>query len=185
MSVKLMVYEYQAKEQRRETLKHALAEYSGNKNIELLFTGNGKPYVKEEHGIYISVTTTGEIMMFAFADSPIGIDGEYLPRLNNPTRKTDYNSLAERFFTPDEADYVKSSENTPLRFAKVWVRKEAYVKYTGRGLVDFPKFSVSDGISFYEKVFNVPIGIFKPEFPMSEDYIFAFAGNFSPSDFKL
>ncbi|MDD2268440.1 MAG: 4'-phosphopantetheinyl transferase superfamily protein [Eubacteriales bacterium] len=185
MSVKLMVYEYQAKEQRRETLANALAEYSGKSDIEIIYSSSGKPYVKEEHGIYLSVTTTGEIMMFAFADTPIGIDGEYLPRLSDPQRKTDYNTLAERFFAPDEVDYVRSGDNTPHRFAKVWVRKEAYVKYTGRGLVEFPKFSVCDGVAFYDKVFNVPLGTFKTDFPMSDDYLFAYAGNFEPSDFKL
>ena len=179
-----MIYEYQPKEQRRQTLKQALAEYTKNESIEVLYTANGKPYVKEEHGVYLSVTTTGEIMVFAFSDSPIGIDGEYLPRLADPNRKTDYGVLAERFFTPDEADYVRSGDNTAQRFAKIWVRKEAYVKYTGRGMVEFPKFSVSDGMAFFEKVFNVPIKIFKPDFPMSDDYIFAIAGNFELSDIK-
>jgi phosphopantetheinyl transferase len=85
--------------------------------------------------------------------------------------------MAERFFTEEEAEYVREGDDDPLRFVKVWVRKEAYSKYTGKGLSDFSSFSVSDGEKLYSKVGGVPIKKFSPAFPGSSDYLFVIAGD--------
>lgn len=71
---------------------------------------------------------------------------------------------------------MRGGDDTTLRFAKVWVRKEAYVKYTGKGLSDFPNFSVvNDSGHFESEIAGVKIKRFNPSFPMAEDYLFAIA----------
>ena len=114
-------------------------------------------------------------MVCVFADNPVGIDGEYLPRFND--KKTDYIALAERFFTDEEADYVRDGDGDPMRFVKVWIRKEAYSKFTGKGLSDFSNFSVTDGEKLYSKISGVPVKKLTPVFPGYSDYIFVIVGD--------
>ena len=83
----------------------------------------------------------------------------------------------ERFFTEEEAEYVRDNDGDPVSFAKGWVRKEAYSKYTGKGLSDFANFSVSDGERLNTKVNGVTVKKFTVTFPGSNEYIFALAGS--------
>ena len=125
---------------------------------------------------YISVTTTGEKMIVALSDTPVGIDGEYLPRYEG---KTDYSMLADRFFSGEEAEYIRAGATVvdeKDRFMKIWIRKEAFVKCSGKGVADFPNFSVVDGDKLLSKVGHTPIRKFSISFPGCEDYIFAIAG---------
>ncbi len=50
--------------------------------------------------------------------------------------------IAERFFTKEEQDYLKYSENKNEDFVRIWTSKEAYGKFTGGGLNDGLKFSI-------------------------------------------
>ena len=58
--------------------------------------------------------------------------------------------IAERFFSVDEIDFVHSSPNYKTlitRFYLIWTRKEAYIKYTGRGIgAGLSSFSVMSDI---------------------------------------
>jgi phosphopantetheinyl transferase len=177
MAIKTFVLEnYPEKEKRHSVIEKTIREYLGDENIQVLYTGKGKPYIK---GVgkekYISVTTKGKVMVLVCSDMPVGIDGEYLGRFG-PDNKMDYTVLSERFFSEEEAEYVRDGDGDPMRFVRVWVRKEAYVKFTGKGLVDFPNFSVTDGERFYSKINGVPIKKFNVNFPGSNDYLFAIAG---------
>ena len=174
MSIKTYVYEYhEDKNERHELVEAALHEFTGNDQLTVTYNHRGKPVVKGSK-IHLSITHTGEIMLVVFSNKQVGVDGEYMPRIQQ--KKTDYYALAERFFTEDEAEYVRAGDDTATRFVKVWVRKEAYVKYTGKGLSDFPNFSVvNDSGHFESDIGGVMIKRFNPTFPMSEDYIFAIA----------
>lgn len=123
---------------------------------------------------YISITTCGEVMLCVVSSVQIGIDGEYLPRFKQS--KLDIPAVAERFFSEEEAEFVRRGENDTSRFVKIWTRKEAYVKYMGSGVSDFPNFSVCDGDKFSAKVNGVSIKKFTIRFDGCEDYIFAIAG---------
>lgn len=176
MAIKTYVYEYHAdKNERHELVTAALHEFTGNDSLVITYNQRGKPVVKGNK-VHLSVTHTGEVMVVVFSNKQIGVDGEYVPRIKQ--KKTDYYNLAERFFSEDEAEYVRSADDIAIAFTKVWVRKEAYVKYTGKGLSDFPNFSVvNDSGHFESEVGGVNIKRFNPSFPMSEDYIFAIATN--------
>lgn len=177
MAIKTFILEYfSEKEKRHNAIEKSLKEFLKNDNIQVLYTQKGKPYIiGTETEKFISVTTTGKIMLCVYSDKPVGIDGEHLLRFGS-NNKTDYIALSERFFSEEEADFVREGDGDPMRFVRVWVRKEAYVKLTGKGLADFLNFSVTDGVKFFSKVDGVPIKKFSINFPGSNEYLFAIAG---------
>jgi len=179
MAIKTFIFENNPdKAKRHEQVQAALREYTGVDNAEVYYNSRGKPHIKglpEEK--FISVTTADEVMIAVIADKPVGIDGERIAAFATEERrkKRDYIALAERFFSNEEAEYVRDGEMEAERFCKVCVRKEAYVKYTGKGLADFSNFSVTDGIKFYTKVNGVPIKKLSVIFPGSSEYLFIIA----------
>jgi 4'-phosphopantetheinyl transferase len=79
--------------------------------------------------------------LFAFTlDREVGVDVEYI----RPSRKE--LDLAERFFSPQEADALRVLPHSaqPEAFFRSWTRKEAYIKARGGGLsIDLASFAVS------------------------------------------
>ncbi len=163
------------RETRHATLLEAVRSHFNNPEINIEYTRKGKPELK---GIdrHISVTTVEDKMICVISEGKIGVDGEHISRFTGET-KTDFPAIAERFFTDEEAEYVRDGEDTGVRFAKIWIRKEAYSKYTGKGLADFSNFSVNDGERFYGKVNGIPIKRLQVNFPGSNEYLFAVAGD--------
>lgn len=118
-------------------------------DVEILRTGRGKPYVKQE--IYISASHSGVYFVCAVADCPIGIDVQ-------EERKVNAEGISRRYFSFKEQEYVKNFGNKG--FFTLWTRKEAYSKLTGLGLeelmkgtdvldrkdVEFVDFQLEDGI---------------------------------------
>lgn len=89
----------------------------------------GKPFVTtgKEH---LSVTHTAGSLWIAVSPNPVGIDCESTARrIDQPER------IAARFFSTSEFECFKACPLEPDRsFLDRWVRKEAYVKLTGKGL---------------------------------------------------
>ena len=164
------------REERHAILLNALRNHLQNPDIEIEYSAKGKPSLVGSNK-HISVTTTGDVMVCAVSDMNIGIDGENLSRFSTPDGR-DYVAIAERFLTEEEADYVRDGENDGSRFVKIWVRKEAFCKFTGKGLVDFANFSVNDGERFYGKINGVPIKKLNVSFPGSDNYIFVIVGDY-------
>lgn len=109
---------------------------------------NGKPGIE---GCFVSVSHTDDEVLIALNEYNFGIDME------SRTRKVENKEkIAERFFSPLECDYVFSEQNgADERFIEVWVKKEAYVKYTGEGISQIAStdiFSLSG--SFFEFTHN-------------------------------
>ena len=84
---------------------------------------NGKPY---GNNCFIGVTHTEDFILVAVEDFDFGIDCESLNRIVPNKEK-----IADRYFTENERAYI-NEDNT--RFLEIWVKKEAYTKYTGEGL---------------------------------------------------
>ena len=177
MALKCIVLENNPdREVRHAAVLEAVRKYLGSDEIMVNYGETGKPSITGAKK-YISVTTTGDKMIVALSDSPVGIDGEYLPRYAES--RTDYAMLADRFFSGEESEYVRAGATVAdekERFMKLWIRKEAFVKCSGKGVADFPNFSVVDGDKILTKVGHTPIRKFSISFPGCEDYIFAIAG---------
>ncbi len=103
-------------------LSLAVKEYCtdlGEKEKDVSFEPSGKPYFTDFPGHHLSISHTGDLLLFAFAPFPIGVDVEPRDEIRE--------SVAERYFTPQERK---------LPFSSVWTGREAVGKLTGVGLSD-------------------------------------------------
>lgn len=127
----------------RESLKdyisgHSLAPYNG----EIKRTKFGKPYI--DASLCIGVTHTDDVVIIAVDEKQFGIDAEKVGR-----KMEHRDSIAGRFFTENELLQVRDDEN----FLDIWVKKEAYVKFTGEGLSGMKACDVTT-LSGFEKIQN-------------------------------
>ncbi len=112
----------------RESLKeyisgHSLPPYDG----EILRTELGKPYV--DYPLCIGVTHTEDVVIVAVDKEAFGIDAEKVGR-----RMQRRDAIMKKFFTASECALIESAEDKDKAFLDIWVKKEAYVKFTGEGL---------------------------------------------------
>ncbi len=116
--------------------RNMLAKASGIAPEDVSFTygDKGKPYANLP--LHFSVSHSGEYVLCAVSDTPVGADIELI----KPFRA----GMVGRYFTPTEAAYVWSGNPVPdgnvtdadtcARFYRVWTAKESYVKMTGTGI---------------------------------------------------
>lgn len=87
----------------------------------------GKPYIKDYPNFYYNLSHTRNAIAVAIADVPVGVDIEKI-------RKNEM-GIANRFFTTNEQAYIdKHDSEKDQRFCEIWTKKEAYIKYHGKGL---------------------------------------------------
>ena len=89
----------------------------------------------------LNISYSGNTIVCAVSDSPVGIDVEEIRPINLNIAKhicTD-NDLKYLFgHTPDNEDFDKTNDHDLLiRSFKIWTAKEAYFKYFATGIVDF------------------------------------------------
>lgn len=99
-------------------------------SVRVLRTENGKPYLESGFPA-LGVTHSDSVVIIALHDTPFGIDCEDIGR-----RIPHLDALCKRFFSKAEQAFVENGPESEKehRFLEVWVKKEAYVKYTGDGL---------------------------------------------------
>lgn len=123
----------------------------------------GKPYMVQKTMFHYSLSHSGEWVLCAVDNNPIGADIQELRQWKLST--------AERFYAKSEYEWLASfgadcdKEQTKL-FYKMWTAKESCVKFTGRGIgagidqyrvnQDFTKINVVDSkelpIKIYESI---------------------------------
>lgn len=116
----------------RGALRTILAGYLDRAPESLVFEYNssGKPALAGG-GVHFNVSHSGSIALLAFAkECEIGVDVEAFRPV------PDLESIADRFFCPEEARDLTSLpvKSRPRAFFDCWTRKEAYVKALGGGL---------------------------------------------------
>lgn len=148
--MKLYFYDKKAGHKREDTdrlireslesyiLGYSLPPYDG----EIKRTELGKPYI--DYPLHIGVTHTDDIVIVGIDEAPFGIDAEKAGR-KMPRRE----KIAERFFTENELLQAHDDES----FLDMWVKKEAYVKFTGEGLSGMKARDVTTLLGF-EKIEN-------------------------------
>ena len=106
-----------------------------DKEINVGRTSRGKPYIENMMDIGISVSHSADHLVCAVGKGELGVDVERPKSLKNESpeeMKKRLTGIAERFFNPSEAEYVKLD---PVNnFYKVWTAKESYVKLLGKGI---------------------------------------------------
>ena len=95
---------------------------------EILTASQGKPYLPAHPEICFSLSHSGNLTLCACGSRPVGVDIEWIkPRQNQLPR---YALTALEY-----AQYLEDGGGWPA-FYRRWTRKEAWCKYTGRGLAD-------------------------------------------------
>lgn len=100
---------------------------------------NGKPFA-ENLNAQFNISHSGNIVVCAVDDNPIGIDIEQIRPVKLKVAKRIYtkNELHYLFgFDPSEDDFsIVPDDEMLIRFFELWTAKEAYLKYTGTGITD-------------------------------------------------
>ncbi len=105
-----------------------------SRQIDFLYSRNGKPYLKEDINpdqVVFNVSHSHELVTIAVAvDKILGIDVEYLRHID------DLEAIVFRFFSEVEKNWFGKipKEKTLDAFYFMWTRKEAYTKSLGMGL---------------------------------------------------
>jgi 4'-phosphopantetheinyl transferase len=112
-------------------------------NLRFVYGPHGKPFLADGalKDLFFSLSHTKGIAACAVSEKEIGCDIERpLTREMAPERLV---KIAKRFFAPEEVE--KLLPDPAGAFFPIWTKKEAYVKWTGRGLGEgLASFSVFD-----------------------------------------
>ena len=112
---------------RRQSLGAELLLYralGGGKSTTYSIAENGKPYF--ENGPCFSLSHSGKYAVCAIADTEVGVDIE--------SPRGDFEKLAKRFFSEAEYADIMNSAAPEEQFCLYWVKRESYIKATGKGL---------------------------------------------------
>ena len=130
----------------RTTVRMVLGNYLGIApgDLEIAYSQYGKPYISTtsmKKDIHFNLSHAGDVGLIAVATSRhIGVDLELV------RQESSIESIAKRFFTPEEAGHLLSlpASLQPEAFFTCWTRKEAFVKARGEGLsIPLDQFEVS------------------------------------------
>jgi 4'-phosphopantetheinyl transferase len=117
-----------------------------NKYIKLNKNQYGKPYLKDYPNFNFNISHSGDFVVCAIDNNPIGIDIEEVKYI-------EYEDIAKNFFTAHEFDYITKDDsfNSLSRFYEIWTLKESFVKCCGQGLA-IPLKSFSIDIDEYKNI---------------------------------
>ena len=108
--------------------------------IEVEYMENGKPVLKDS-GVCFNLSHSGERVMCAVSDDPVGCDVE----LMRPIKK----NIAKRFFFGSEYERIAGAKTEEERldlFFRYWTLKESFMKATGLGFkLPLDEFCISIG----------------------------------------
>ena len=121
----------------------------------------GKPFLPDHPNLHFSLSHSGKWAMCALGNRPLGCDVEATGRGNE--------KLTKRFFHPEEQQALAllAPDTRPewqREFARIWTRKESWLKADGRGL--------SLGMESFSVLADQP-GIHYPEMSGTDGYAFA------------
>ena len=104
----------------------------------LTYSEEGKPSFGDA-APFFSLSHSGDYVMAASGDTPIGCDLERIREIDAP-------SLARRFYSQNEQKAVLTSTSPRDTFFALWTQKEAVLKANGAGFkLAMPSFSVCGG----------------------------------------
>lgn len=139
-------------------------------NTEIIFDRNkyGKPYLRGYHDFHFNLSHTRDAIAVAVSNGPVGVDIEKFRDANI--------EIAKRFFTDGEASFItRNIIDTDKRFYEIWTKKEAYIKFIGKGLsIPLNSFDVLDN--------NISINIHTFE---KDDYIISVCNEYLRTQYDI
>lgn len=99
-----------------------------NQDIVFAYGSHEKPFLEDVENIHFNLSHSGEWVVCAFSEKPVGVDVEKIRPVNM--------DIAKRFFSKNEIDELFLREgNCRLEFFfDLWTLKESYLKFIGAGL---------------------------------------------------
>lgn len=98
-----------------------------NKDIDFFKSEYGKPNLNNYLNFHFNVSHTRNAIAVVVSDSQVGVDIEKI-------REAEF-KIVNRFFTQPEIEFIDNTvAESKKRFYIVWTKKEAYIKYIGKGL---------------------------------------------------
>ena len=114
-----------------ELLREAASRFAGlsPEECETVRERWKKPVFRFRPELHASVSHSGGVWACALtAEGEVGLD------IQTRTAPQRMEQIARRYFHPDEAAAVLSAEDPAEAFMRIWCRKEAAVKQSGRGI---------------------------------------------------
>lgn len=123
-----------------------------NSDIEFGANSYGKPFLINNQDYHFNISHTRNMIALAISDNAVGVDVEKIREIDT--------GISKRFFTLREQNHIeKAQDDLYERFFEIWTKKEAYIKYIGKGLsVSLNSFDVTSiGMSehFYTSMENI------------------------------
>lgn len=88
----------------------------------------GKPYLRD-YPYFFNLSHSGDYVVCVLSRREIGVDIQ-------AHRAGGSGRIAEKYFSPEEAQALLQAKDRDAFFFRLWTRKEAYGKLTGRGIAD-------------------------------------------------
>lgn len=115
----------------RSELRRSLAKrlFCHPVDVPIVIRPDGKPILAGEP-IHFNLAHSGDYVLIAIADSPVGVDLELMREIPNAA------DLLRRFFSHREADQFENLADAckPAAFFRGWTCKEALLKADGRAM---------------------------------------------------
>lgn len=157
----------------RTILKLILAQQTFDEisNINIKIDQNNKPYISSKKAIFFNMSHAGDYAIIAVCCVPVGIDLEY------QNKKFDFTEILPSTFSKLEIETILKSTDKTAMFFKLWTRKEAIVKATGKGISDdLIQVPATDGRhSVNPKILTGFKNLQVLSFHLNEDYVAAVA----------
>ncbi|WP_349409524.1 4'-phosphopantetheinyl transferase family protein [Pseudalkalibacillus sp. SCS-8] len=122
-----------------------------NKAINFEVNEYGKPSLKAWNQFHFNISHSGDWVVAAIDNKPIGIDVETMGSI-------EYIEIAKSFFSQKEYQWLLSQDDKRRKkcFYKLWTSKESYIKLMGKGLsIPLESFSVLfEGDDLYVNIDN-------------------------------
>lgn len=114
----------------RGALRVLLSGYTGIPPSEITFTysKNGKPQLTGSDVTFNISHSSDWVVLAIGRERAVGVDIEQIKW------EMDVQSVAERYFSPEEIAWIRSSDDQHRMFFQLWAHKEAYVKACGSTL---------------------------------------------------
>lgn len=94
-------------------------------NLNIQLGEFGKPYLPEFPDIHFNISHSGNYVVCAFSDSPVGIDVQTILSYKE--------KIAKRILSYEKVREIEESQNPDLLFTTCWSEKEALLKKVGCG----------------------------------------------------
>lgn len=126
-------------------VRHMLwRQFSILPDTQICYGKFGKPYLPDYPHAHFNVSHSGQYVVCAVCDAPIGIDIQRVV----PYRP----DVAVRVFTTAELKQIECSSDSSIEFTKIWTQMEARAKVSGMGIgrkPDLDIFSSYETVSYF------------------------------------